>query len=60
MTDGTSDAPDPGARDQPEHDQDSESTMTAPPEDRPDADASVLEPEGRAGNPDVTDADEPG
>jgi hypothetical protein len=39
-------------------DQDAEPTMTAPPEDRPDADASVLEPGGRADNPDVVDADD--
>ena len=40
-----------------EHDQDAEPTMTAPPEERPDAGASELEPEGRADNPDVIDTD---
>jgi hypothetical protein len=39
-------------------DQDAEPTMTAPPEDRPDAGASALEPDGRADDPDAVDADE--
>jgi hypothetical protein len=38
-------------------DQDAEPTMTAPPELRPDADASVLDPDGRADSPDAADAD---
>jgi hypothetical protein len=41
----------------PEPDQDSESTMTAPPEDRPDAAASALNQDGRADSPDIADAD---
>jgi hypothetical protein len=40
-----------------EPDQDAEPTMTAPPELRPDAGASELNPEGRADSPDAADAD---
>jgi hypothetical protein len=42
----------------PEPDQDSEPTMTAPPEDRPDAGGSTLDPGGRADSPDVVDTDD--
>jgi hypothetical protein len=41
-------------QDEPE-DQDAEPTMTAPPEDRPDAGAST---DGRADSPDVVDTDD--
>ncbi|MDN5749904.1 MAG: hypothetical protein L0H64_15525 [Pseudonocardia sp.] len=55
---------DPSPPDEPdrdaEPDQDAEPTMNAPPEQRPDAGASVLEPDGRADSADVLDADEPG
>jgi hypothetical protein len=54
--DMTERTPDP--RDPDEHDQDAEPTMTAPPEQRPDAGASALDPGGRADTPDVVDADE--
>jgi hypothetical protein len=40
-----------------EPDQDAEPTMTAPPELRPDAGASELNPDGRADSPDAADAD---
>ena len=39
-------------------DQDSEPTMTAPPGERPDAGASLTDPDGRADSPDAVDADE--
>jgi hypothetical protein len=39
-------------------DQDAEPTMTAPPEDRPDAGASLGQPDGRADSPDAVDADQ--
>lgn len=42
----------------PEHDQDAEPTMTAPPGVRPDAGASESEPDGRADSPDVVDTDD--
>jgi hypothetical protein len=38
-------------------DQDSEPTMNAPPEDRPDADAAALDPDGLADSADAADAD---
>jgi hypothetical protein len=38
-------------------DQDAEPTMTAPPEDRPDAAGSVLDRAGSADSPDVPDAE---
>lgn len=56
MTDPRDEATDQA--DQP--DQDAEPTMTAPAEDRPDAGASALEPEGRADDADAVDADEGG
>jgi hypothetical protein len=40
-----------------EPDQDAEPTMTAPPEDRPDAGASALDRDGRADDADAADAD---
>ena len=40
------------------YDQDAEPTMTAPPEDRPDAAASALGQGGRDDNPDVVDTDD--
>ena len=40
------------------HDQDSEPTMTAPPEDRPDAGASAGSADGRGDSPDAVDADD--
>jgi hypothetical protein len=42
-------------QDQDEPDQDAEPTMTAPPEDRPDAGATAG---GRADSPDVVDTDD--
>lgn len=52
--------PNPPGQPLPEDDQDAEPTMNAPPQDRPDAGASVLEPDGRADSPDVPDTDAPG
>ncbi len=48
--------PSSSTEDQP--DQDAEPTMTAPPEDRPDAGASALDEDGRADSPDVVDTDD--
>jgi hypothetical protein len=48
--------PSSSTEDQP--DQDSEPTMMAPPEDRPDAGASALDEDGRADSPDVVDTDD--
>lgn len=48
-------AHDPSRPDEP--DQDAEPTLNAPPEQRPDAGASELEPDGRADSADVPDAD---
>ena len=45
-------------RDEDWHDQDSEPTMTAPPEDRPDATPSAIDREGRDDSPDVVDTDD--
>jgi hypothetical protein len=50
----TAGGPDPAAE---EPDQDAEPTMTAPPEDRPDAAGSALHGEGTADSPDAADAD---
>ncbi|MBP2371778.1 hypothetical protein [Pseudonocardia parietis] len=45
-------------RDDDGHDQDAEPTMTAPPEDRPDATPSATDREGRDDSPDVVDTDD--